>query len=340
MGKKTWAISVLVMTLMMQLLAGCTAAPKANEADPQTKVLNAINSIRQKNYYVQVNDSESTYSIQVYNSKGESIVQSDSMEDLRVYRNDSHSIIFSDKVYFGQDIDILKALQNAVSLVGTQSATITETIADGSNGTQAGLSDIELVVTGIDNIKKIYAPIGEEFATNIVAGLTESTGAQELGLKYNIIIGTNDELSIICYIILDGTEYTSWEFDGYIELPSWELNEAWYKDDWTDGDAASQLLNTELSALDNIFHEYAIANGIDTSPESSSNIGSDGDAESASSEPESSTSSSGADSDGVSSDSSSDVSGAAESSSVSSDSSSEVSSAAESSTSSETSSIS
>lgn len=425
------ALAIALSTSM--LLTGCGGdkpnSGKLNDSmtTPAEKVAivkNEIDYLRKHNGYVRLQDGIDSYITFMFNGNGEAVSQSDvtslteGIPEVTMYRNDRKSIMFSDQIYYGENMDMLTIMENALDLVASGNATIedidfraegykttseveaeakqnessgleavdpstvsgigsttesttgstsseiviqldqakedipelannsevlsqvvapattslkspmdtkellssglvdttkandekqetnTETTGTNNSNTNSTASTINgdenltledfaksdkyyyfnLKIKGLDNIKKMYEPMGEEAAEHVLTHMKESAEGKEVTLIYEIACSKSDKdedraFGVNSLVQLnDEPEMLNWQFDGYLQLDDWKLDEGWYTDSWDNEDKAVEILEKQMTALKAVVDKYNKENNLLEGLESSasSTVGTEG----------------------------------------------------------------
>lgn len=179
-----------------------------------------------------------------YNKDRECYAESAQNNVALVYRKDHKAVVLTDPIELAYDLDCLSYTESALNLVKTGFASI-ET-------SDTGVDDVKgykIDITGKHNIRKLYTQYSREFADKIMGDIF---GADYDADKYKdddykdkndtdcitltVNIGDGGQFGIDCSILIGDQEYTSWWFDGYLDMDPFTLNEDWYVDSLEDAD--------------------------------------------------------------------------------------------------------
>lgn len=261
-----------------------------------------LKKLRNENGYVRVIDGEDTYETYVFNSKGEALAQGNKYNYITVFRNDGDSVRFTDVVEVGPDIEILELVENAVELVKRGTVAIKEQVQQ-FDIFNSGINSYYIELKNWEQIKELYMTKGEDFADMMIeymadmfynqdnienadseseedgnidinsddnagddVGDDDNSGEEthkNLGIRFNFLVGDENEFSVGCEAITDDDEYMLWYLDGYLLLYDWELDKEWYTYDFQDGEVADEMLDGLLKKMDEMFRQFAEDNDID-----------------------------------------------------------------------------
>lgn len=235
------------------------------------KIREVLRLMSDANPYFQLNISADSYQVVLLNNQGQGFSQNLATGTISVYRGDGTSVLYTDTVKLVNDITPLQMLEFGLDLVDEGVAKLYKDIAveDGQNAQEVSKAyDVRYVdIVGYDNINKLYAKIDDEFAQTMVTGLKEDTiENSEVTLRLIYVTSENsDEISAGCNIIIDEDEYSSWNFDGYIDLYDWELGKEWFEYDYETMENTNELekmLDVLTTDLDNMMHRFAEDNDL------------------------------------------------------------------------------
>lgn len=235
-------------------------------AEAQSLMNNYIDGITSGSTYSQVMTGEDQYVYYMYNSKGEIFTQDVNATYTEVFLNDNKVFKYdtdAQTLSIGNDIDIASILRNAVSAIGNDNVTLYEMDLTDVDAPEGHEYRIDLV--GEDAIKLLYNSVSEDFATDMLASITESISDWEPHIIMVLFIGDKVEDSYgYCLYVIDDTEYTNWFFQGYDTVDDWALDDAWYDynaESDTEGKTYTNLMNSLVEKVNTIMTSYADSKG-------------------------------------------------------------------------------
>ena len=235
-------------------------------AEAQSLMNNYIDGITSGSTYSQVMTGEDQYVYYMYNSKGEIFTQDVNATYTEVFLNDNKVFKYdtdAQTLSIGNDIDIASILRNAVSAIGNDNVTLYEMDLADVDAPEGHEYRIDLV--GDDAIKLLYNSVSEDFATDMLASITESISDWEPHIIMVLFIGDKAEDSYgYCLYVIDDTEYTNWFFQGYDTVDDWALDDAWYDynaESDTEGKTYTNLMNSLVEKVNTIMTSYADSKG-------------------------------------------------------------------------------
>lgn len=243
-----------------------------------------VNTLKNSNIYVPLTDGTSNVPT-IYNSKGESIADASSKV---VYLNNGTTFTFADKVYVGTDVDILTTLKLAISTAQNGNAIVQEVK---SAYEDLGAHEYLIDIIGYDNINRMYAQYSEELAKDIVESYQnqmnsssdlEGVDKDKLNLRFAIFSDGTQINAAGCYFYFGDEKvgdnwsncYSSWNFDGYVEIDEWSFDSSWYDIDVDEIDEATvqTALQSKLIAFYSQMNEILAKAGLlNTSDSGSTN---------------------------------------------------------------------
>ena len=247
-------------------LVGCGSSASAADV-----IKDGVQSLRDKNAYIQLMVGEEQYIYLLYNKTGEAIAES-SGGGVAFYRNDNKLVTLSeDAVTMDYDLNPLSFIDAVVDVCDESDEddnTIgTETTTNEETGDENKL--YTLTVNGKDNIKKVYDTVGnEEYSEASIESLYSGfEDIEETFLTLKVSMGNDGQFGALCSVNFGGTEddeYTSWTFDGYLETFDWELGSDWYSDDVSDVEAWTELASNKVSEIAAEMSDFMVENDLIT----------------------------------------------------------------------------
>lgn len=230
----------------------------------------------------EINTADDDFILQIYN-KDRQCYSEASNQLVSLYYDKGKSIMYSDKVQQVKDLTILDLVQAGVTLceagidgctveVNEHDVTAGDLIGDeGAEGSDEVLLKekvVTLKIKGLDNIKKMYGLYSLENAQSVVDSWERMYTTYDGNEKATASVATNRDLkearkndymqfevymtdtgalSIGCKMEVQGTEYTSWFFDGYVGLSNWSIGEG-----WKEGLSDEEYINLISKVQDNL----------------------------------------------------------------------------------------
>lgn len=247
------------------------------------KLNNVVNDIQsvidfmsQQNAYLRVQIGETDYDYYIYNKQGECLAQTSDGSTCVVFRKDDYqSVAFggdTGNIMIGNDADIISIINNVLKLAKSDVDGVTtfHMIKSDESTSPETTQEYRVEIVGEENFKEIYNSIDTELGQNIVNTLKEQVAQISENefiphVIYTFMIDTESKaLTIVCDIIVEGTEHSNWVLDGYLELDDWSLSEDWYIDDFSKltSDEAFDKLNIVLDNIQTLINKFMEDNNI------------------------------------------------------------------------------
>lgn len=246
-------VIMMMSAVMIGGLSGCTtkktmpvASPSIaeelsqDEKDTINLLTNKLNELYTGNAHISLHvgpeDTDLIYLM--YNSDKMCYTETEFDNSVAMYQGNGKCVIFTDPVQIVDDISVLEMIENSIELVNNGSATVEVAEVDNANGDK--IHQNKVIISGRNNIKQLYLKYGEDYANNIMASIFgDMTNENPDSLDtMTIEVDTNSDgaISAVCNITMDGSEYVSWWFDGYIPLGDWKfsgkLDKEYSTDEW------------------------------------------------------------------------------------------------------------
>ena len=240
------------------------------------KIRGILDKLQTTNSYFQINTTEDSYAVALFNSKGQGFVQDTKNGTVSVFRGDNKSVLYSDTVGLVYDINVIQMLDFGLEMVDEGVSKLYKD-KDVAKANEAGDEfDVRYVdIVGYDNINKLYSKIDKEFGDLMVTNLKANTMDKgEVTLRLIYVTSGENNFSGGCNIIIGEEEYSSWNFDGYIELYDWELGKEWFEYDYDNienTDKLEEMLKELSGELDDMMHKYSKDNNLPDAEEVAEN---------------------------------------------------------------------
>lgn len=241
---------------------------KDKKADIE-KIRETLGKMTGANTYFQINNTKDSYQVALFNKKGQGFVQDMETGSISVFRGDNKSVLYTDTVGLVYDINVLQMLEFGLDLVDEGVSklykdTAVENLEEGKSENKLDVRYVDIV--GYDNIEKLYSKIDTSFGELMVTNLKANTiDKGDVTLRLIYVTSDGNQFSGGCNIIIGEEEYSSWNFDGYIELYDWELGKEWFEYDYETMENTNELekmLDVLTTDLDNMMHRFAEDNDL------------------------------------------------------------------------------
>lgn len=194
-----------------------------------------VDSIKHKNSFVGVITSEEGTDTYIYNSKGEALAQSydGSITAFTLSNGKQFKLnAYEEKVESANDVDAVDIAKNVLTIANNNKdkVQVFKMIpADATTTTREYRVDIK----GKELVEQFYSLTDPDVAEEVMNVTSESLGKD---FDYHFILcyyinDANKEFSVLCYIIMDGQEYTSWNLYVPFEIGDWAYSEKMYSVD-------------------------------------------------------------------------------------------------------------
>ena len=191
-----------------------------------------VDSIKHKNSFVGVITSEEGTDTYIYNTKGEALAQSyDSSITAFTLSNGKQFKLnaYEEKVESANDVDAVDIAKNVLTIANNNKdkVQVFKMIpADETTTTREYRVDIK----GKELAEQFYSLTDPAVAEEVMNVTSESLGED---FDYHFIVcyyinDENKEFSVLCYIVMDGQEYTSWDLYVPFEIGDWAYSEKMY----------------------------------------------------------------------------------------------------------------
>lgn len=257
--KKVMSLS-LIAVMVLGVLAGCSAGK--SDAD---EVIEKINTLEQKNAYIQLMVGQDQYIYLLYNKDGEALAES-SNGGIAFYRKDNKIVTLTDtEVIINSDLNPLAFIKATAKVAEVNGTVEKEVKTNEESNTKNTL--YTMTVDGKENIKKVYDTVGDEgYSTESIEMLYSGFEDIETSkMTLRVSTGEKGELGAVCSVTFgegEENEYTSWTFDGYIETFDWAYDEKWYSNDTDDVEAWIDLASETVSEISNKMAEFMRENNL------------------------------------------------------------------------------
>ena len=189
-------------------------------SDIEARLLN----IKDNNNYVQLQVDANEYEAYIYNTHNECFAQASDGDYSAVFRNDKKVVKYTSEnsaLAVGTDIDIISIAINAI-LAPTKDikgARLLEMKVDETSN----IKEYRVDLVGDEAVRECYTSLGINFADSMVANLKEQLTDWEPHLIFVYLVDTeSDDISMHCYYVAEGTEYTNWVMQAYVPIGEWE----------------------------------------------------------------------------------------------------------------------
>ena len=242
------------------------------------KIRDVLGKMINSNSYFQINNTKDSYQVALFNTKGQGFVQDTKTGNISIFRGDNKSVLYTDTVELVYDINVLQMLDFGLELVdeGVSKMYKDTAVEDIEEGKSENKLDVRYVdIVGYDNIEKLYSKIDTSFGELMVTNLKANTiDKGDVTLRLIYVTSDENQFSGGCNIIIGEEEYSSWNFDGYIELYDWELSKEWFDYDYDNienTDELEEMLTNLAKELDDMMHKYAEDNNLPDAEEKEEN---------------------------------------------------------------------
>lgn len=251
-----------------------------------TKILNDVTALKSKNLYLSASRGGEVNSVLVTNQYGESVYQ---MEDgnMTVYLNDGNTVYYSDKIYYGSDVDFI-TLSKAVADIAVKGNGTVIKIADTNetgvipnSGIDYEVVEYAIDIKGWDNIKQIYTSMNPSHADEFIENLKNVIKSSQpnvdvehtnMRLTYGYHADEIQALGMYYYFGEDSKGswnncYQDWFIEGIVEVYEWSLGDDWYNYDFTkmaesDGTELSNMMQTVYDNISEMLKKFEEDNGL------------------------------------------------------------------------------
>lgn len=228
-----------------------------------------LDKLQKNNTYFMVQVGEQAFDVYVYNKDKECFAQSSDGASTMIYMFNDKNVLRYDgsTIDINNDMDV-RTLMNSVldtaisykdkagTTEGAEGITFYEmALIDTPDGYE-NYHEYRVEVKGEDAFKSLYSVISDDFANTMYSNFKQQAVDSGLGddwephLIYTYLISNDENLSVACYVVANGTENINWASDGYVIVDDWELDSAWYditKDDTPE--TVNELLEKTVSTL-------------------------------------------------------------------------------------------
>ena len=191
-----------------------------------------VDSIKHKNSFVGVITSEEGTDTYIYNTKGEALAQSydGSITAFTLSNGKQFKLnAYEEKVESANDVDAVDIAKNVLTIANNNKdkVQVFKMIpADETTTTREYRVDIK----GKELAEQFYSLTDPAVAEEVMNVTSESLGED---FDYHFIVcyyinDENKEFSVLCYIVMDGQEYTSWDLYVPFEIGEWAYSEKMY----------------------------------------------------------------------------------------------------------------
>ena len=264
---------------------------------------NGFDAIANSALLINVQQGTEDWTTYITNKIGESFAQESSSGSVIVHRKDDQTITYGEYITFSMDGDIMELLSSVVDMAKSGDAVVLKSTEDYAG---EGYETIVVDVQGIDNIRKIYSKLGDDYADSMVAqfkdiqknvvesGEYEVTENDQMNFRFMFVADENGEwiVHVACYIYfgdIDPADVTysdinlSWLIEGITAVYDWSLDEAWYTFDWStlpeieDTTEVENMLVSQFEKIETMLNQYQIDHGLNESASESEAEGTDMD---------------------------------------------------------------
>ena len=226
------------------------------------EIRSRIDNMKSKSIYLQVNRSDDAYQTVLVNTKGQSFMEDSENGTKAIYLGDNTSVSYTDKIQHLTDMSVMGMTETVINMLEDGKFKMYKDKGDTSElGYQVRYVDLATY----NDIHDMYATIDSEFADIMIDDLKANVGEETgLTLRMVYVYGDEGQFSVGCNLIIDGEEYSNWNFDGFLEVYDWELSNEWFDGelDTDNEDKMIELLDGLMADIDTMMHKYADDNGI------------------------------------------------------------------------------
>lgn len=264
LDKKTrtfmWVGAVIIALTLVGALVASLGGFGTSDDEYASELRGVVEGMYEKNAYLQLTVGHDEVIYMLYNNKKEAIAESQT-GGKAVYRSDDRIVsMLSTGIAVDTDLSALRLVEIALDGVKEGYGKVTKSKGGGNTDTLDGMTEYSIEISGRDNIYSVYKTISDEYGAYITNAMFSTGGSVDKGvLKFTCSVGENGELGIRCFMVIEGIEYNSWYFDGYLAFDDWSLEKSWYTDDVDSANWEGLVLELD-GQLQEIIDNYMLKN--------------------------------------------------------------------------------